>query len=82
MSRHRLSQPGPGTPNALEPRLRRVVVLSPHPDDAPLSLGQSLLNGLLSQYPVTVVVLFGRTSGESLGIWCMVNSCPGEDVDE
>ena len=63
MSRHRLSQPGPGTPNALEPRLRRVVVLSPHPDDAPLSLGQSLLNGLLSQYPVTVVVLFGRTSG-------------------
>jgi len=41
---------------------RRVVVLSPHFDDVPLSLGQSLRDGLLSRCDVDVHVAFGRTN--------------------
>jgi len=40
----------------------RVVLLSPHFDDVPLSLGQSLTDGVLSQHEVTVVVVFSRTN--------------------
>ncbi|MGI9577721.1 MAG: hypothetical protein ACR2OH_05960, partial [Microthrixaceae bacterium] len=40
-----------------------VVVVSPHYDDVPLSLGQSLTDGLLSQADrVEVRVVFGRTN--------------------
>jgi len=41
---------------------RRVVVVSPHFDDVPLSLGQSLLDGALSAATVDVVVAFARTN--------------------
>jgi len=42
---------------------RTVVVVSPHFDDVPLSLGQSLLTGALSQAAaVRVKVVFGRTN--------------------
>jgi len=40
----------------------RVTIVSPHFDDAPLSLGQSLLDGRLSGCRVTVRVIFGRTN--------------------
>jgi LmbE family N-acetylglucosaminyl deacetylase len=39
-----------------------VLVVSPHFDDAPLSLGQSLLDGALSTRRVSVAVVFGRTN--------------------
>lgn len=39
-----------------------VVVVAPHYDDAPLSLGQSLLDGALSRCRVRVVVVFGCTN--------------------
>lgn len=39
-----------------------VVVLSPHFDDAPLSLGQSMLDGELSSERVVVGIIFGRTN--------------------
>ena len=39
-----------------------VTIVSPHYDDAPLSLGQSLLDGALSACRVRVVVVFGRTN--------------------
>lgn len=42
--------------------LGRVVVISPHFDDAPLSLGQSLLDGELSQREVLVVVVFSSSN--------------------
>lgn len=41
---------------------RRVTVLSPHFDDVPLSLGQSLLDGALAEARVEVRVVFGRTN--------------------
>lgn len=37
-------------------------MLSPHYDDAPLSLGQSLHDGELSEHRVTVGVVFGRSN--------------------
>ncbi len=37
-------------------------MLSPHYDDAPLSLGQSMLDGELSRHRVTVGVPFGRSN--------------------
>ena len=40
----------------------RVLVVSPHFDDAPLSLGQSLLDGALASCDVHVHVVFGRTN--------------------
>jgi len=40
----------------------RVLVVSPHYDDAPLSLGQSLLDGELSHHSVTVGIVFGRSN--------------------
>ena len=40
----------------------RVLVLSPHYDDAPLSLGQSMLDGALSEHRVTVGVVFSRSN--------------------
>jgi LmbE family N-acetylglucosaminyl deacetylase len=39
-----------------------VTIVSPHFDDAPLSLGQSLLDGALSHARVRVEVVFGRTN--------------------
>jgi len=42
--------------------LRHVVVLSPHFDDVPLSLGQSLTDGLLADQRVTVAVVFSRSN--------------------
>lgn len=39
-----------------------VTVLSPHFDDVPLSLGQSLLDGTLSHCSVQVRVVFGRSN--------------------
>lgn len=41
---------------------RRVVVVSPHFDDVPLSLGQSLSDGVLSRCTVEVHVAFARTN--------------------
>lgn len=43
----------------------RVTVLSPHFDDVPLSLGQSLRDGLLSRCRVQVRVVFGRSNWTS-----------------
>jgi LmbE family N-acetylglucosaminyl deacetylase len=40
----------------------RALVLSPHFDDAPLSLGQAMLDGELAGHRVTVGVVFGRTN--------------------
>lgn len=40
----------------------RVTVVSPHFDDVPLSLGQSLTDGVLSTCEVRVRVAFGRTN--------------------
>ena len=40
----------------------RVLVISPHFDDAPLSLGQSFIDGALSHHDVIVGVVFGRTN--------------------
>lgn len=37
-------------------------MLSPHYDDAPLSLGQSLHDGTLAKHTVTVGVVFGRSN--------------------
>lgn len=39
-----------------------MTIVSPHFDDAPLSLGQSLLDGSLSRCRVTVAVVFGRSN--------------------
>ncbi len=39
-----------------------MTIVSPHFDDAPLSLGQSLRTGALSRCEVTVRVAFGRTN--------------------
>jgi hypothetical protein len=39
-----------------------VTIVSPHFDDAPLSLGQSMLDGVLSHCRVRVEVVFGRTN--------------------
>ncbi len=39
-----------------------MTVVSPHFDDVPLSLGQSLLDGALSRCRVRVRVVFGRTN--------------------
>ena len=44
---------------------RRVTVVSPHFDDVPLSLGQSLRDGVLSTCQVDVRVAFGRTNWTS-----------------
>ena len=41
---------------------RRVLVVSPHFDDVPLSLGQSLVDGDLRSCRVQVRVAFGRTN--------------------
>jgi LmbE family N-acetylglucosaminyl deacetylase len=41
---------------------RRVVLVSPHYDDVPLSLGQSLRDGTLARAHVRVRVVFGRTN--------------------
>jgi hypothetical protein len=40
----------------------RVLVVSPHFDDAPLSLGQSMIDGALADARVTVGIVFGRTN--------------------
>lgn len=40
----------------------RVLVISPHYDDAPLSLGQSMLDGVLHAHRVTVGVVFSRSN--------------------
>lgn len=40
----------------------KVLVVSPHFDDVPLSLGQSLRDGVLSSAAVEVRVVFGRTN--------------------
>ncbi|HKY15154.1 MAG TPA: hypothetical protein VJM33_09540 [Microthrixaceae bacterium] len=40
----------------------QVLIVSPHFDDAPLSLGQSMLDGGLAAHRVTVGVVFGRTN--------------------
>ncbi len=40
----------------------RVLVVSPHFDDAPLSVGQSLIDGWLAGHQVTVGVVFSRTN--------------------
>ncbi|MCB0952973.1 MAG: PIG-L family deacetylase [Microthrixaceae bacterium] len=46
---------------------KRVMVVSPHYDDAPLSLGQSLVDGDLSRArSVQVRVVFGRTNWSTL----------------
>ena len=39
-----------------------VLIISPHFDDVPLSLGQSLLDGELAERSVSVRVAFGRTN--------------------
>ncbi|CAN5564065.1 hypothetical protein BH10ACT3_BH10ACT3_12610 [soil metagenome] len=44
---------------------RRVTVVSPHFDDVPLSLGQSLRDGALSSCRVRVRVAFGRSNWTS-----------------
>lgn len=44
---------------------RRVTVISPHFDDVPLSLGQSLRDGALSACRVRVRVAFGRSDWTS-----------------
>ncbi len=46
---------------AVKPR-PAVTVVSPHFDDVPLSLGQSLRDGALSSCDVSVEVVFGRTN--------------------
>jgi hypothetical protein len=40
----------------------RALIVSPHFDDAPLSLGQSMIDGALHADRVTVGVVFGRTN--------------------
>lgn len=40
----------------------RVTIVSPHYDDVPLSLGQSLLDGVLSRCDVQVRIVFGRSN--------------------
>jgi len=40
----------------------RVLVVSPHYDDAPMSVGESLLHGDLRSERVTVGVVFGRSN--------------------
>ena len=39
----------------------KILIVSPHYDDAPLSLGQSLMDGVLSDHEVTVGVIYGRS---------------------
>lgn len=48
----------------LQTQHKSVLVISPHFDDVPLSLGQSLRDGALRSCDVTVHVAFGRTN------WC------------
>lgn len=45
--------------------VRKVMVVSPHFDDVPLSLGESLRNGELRQHRVFVNTVFGRTNWTS-----------------
>ncbi|UDY36137.1 hypothetical protein [Dermatobacter hominis] len=53
----------PSTPRRGGRRERpAVTIVSPHYDDAPLSLGQSLLDGALSRCRVRVEVVFGRSN--------------------
>jgi LmbE family N-acetylglucosaminyl deacetylase len=40
----------------------RLLVVSPHYDDGPLSLGQSMIDGALSHHEVTVGVVFARSN--------------------
>ncbi|MEZ5320863.1 MAG: NADPH-dependent FMN reductase [Microthrixaceae bacterium] len=40
----------------------RVLVVSPHFDDAPLSLGQSMLDGALRDSAITVGIVFSRSN--------------------
>lgn len=40
----------------------RVLVLSPHYDDAPLSLGQSMVDGALSEHQATVGVVCSKSN--------------------
>lgn len=45
---------------------RNIVVISPHFDDVPLSLGESLRSGTLSGHRIRVRTVFGRTNWTSL----------------
>lgn len=40
----------------------RILAVSPHFDDVPLSLGQSMLDGVLAAHDVTVGVVFGHSN--------------------
>ena len=40
----------------------KILVLSPHYDDAPLSLGQSMVDGELSRHKVTVGIVCSRSN--------------------
>ena len=40
----------------------RLLVISPHYDDGPLSLGQSMLDGALARHDVTVGIVFSRSN--------------------
>jgi len=55
-------QPGAGAGADGSVGTVRVLVLSPHYDDAPLSLGQSMADGELSRHRVTVGVVFSRSN--------------------
>lgn len=44
---------------------KQVVIISPHFDDVPLSLGESLRSGALAPHRVRVRVVFGRTNWTS-----------------
>lgn len=48
-----------------KPERRRVVVISPHFDDVPLSLGESRRAGALAPHRVRVGIVFGRTNWTS-----------------
>lgn len=41
---------------------RRILVISPHFDDAPLSLGESMRRGAMAAHSTQVLVVFGRTN--------------------
>lgn len=52
-----------GSPPSVDTSGRTIVLVSPHYDDVPLSLGQSLIDGALSRARrVEVRVVFGRTN--------------------
>lgn len=40
----------------------RILAVAPHYDDVPLSLGQSLMDGVLAHHQVTTGVVFGRSN--------------------